>query len=108
MEVLAMGMHPRERWKLRQIEVVLRKDDPGLDMLLAGRRPRRRPALRAPLVGLMLAFLVPVAALAVGLVLYTAWLIVAGAVLCPFIPVVTWLLMRRHRVDDGASHSRKP
>jgi Flp pilus assembly protein TadB len=108
MEVLAMGLHPRERWKLHQIEVALRKDNPGLDTLLAGRRSRRRPALRAPLVGLLLAFLGPVAALVVGLVLYTTWLIAAGAALCPFIPVITWLLMRRHRVDDGASHSRKP
>jgi len=113
MEVLAMGLHLRERWKLRQIEAVLRKDDPGLDTLLAGRRPRRRPALRPQparlqLVWLLMAFLVPVAPLVAGLVLDTTWLIVAGAVLCPFIPVITWLLICRHSVDEGPSHCREP
>lgn len=113
MEVLAMGLHPRERWKLRQIEVVLRKDDPGLDTLLAGRRPLRRPALRAQparlqRVWLLIAFLVPVAPLVAGLVLDTTWLIVAGAVLCPFIPVISWLLIRRHSADEGPSHCREP
>jgi hypothetical protein len=108
-----MGLHPRERWKLRQIEVVLRKDDPGLDTLLAGRRPPRRPALRAQsarlqLVWLLTAFLVPVAPLVAGLVLHTTWLIVAGAVPCPFIPVITWLLIRRHSVDEGPSNCREP
>ena len=113
MEVLAMGLHPRERWKLRQIEVVLRKDDPGLDTLLAGRRPLRRPALRpqrASLrrVWLLMAFLVPVALLIAGLVLGTIWLIAAGAVLCPFIPVITLRLIRRHSDDEGPSHCREP
>ncbi|HTR92424.1 MAG TPA: DUF3040 domain-containing protein [Trebonia sp.] len=113
MEVLAMGLHPRERWKLRQIEVVLRKDDPGLDTLLAGRRLLRRPVLRAQsarlqLVWLLTAFLVPVAALVTGLVLGITWLIVAGAALCPFSPVIAWLLLRRHSVDEGPSHCREP
>ena len=113
MEVLAMGLHPRERWKLRQIEVVLRKDDPALDTLLAGRRSLRRPALRArqvrrQLLFLLVAFLLPVASLVAGLVLDTTWLIVAGAVLCPFAPVVTGLLIRRYSVDEGPSHCREP
>jgi hypothetical protein len=118
MEVLAMGLHPRERWKLRQIEVVLRKDDPGLDTLLAGRGPLRRPAPRRPalraqparlrLVWPLTAFLVPIAPLVAGLVLHSTWLIVAGAVLCSFIPVITWLLIRRHSVDEGPSHCREP
>lgn len=113
MKVLAMGLHPRERWKLRQIEVVLRKDDPGLDRLLAGRRPLRRPAFRAQsatlqLVWLLTAFFVPLAALVAGLVLHTTWLIVAGAVLCPFSPIITRLLIRRHSVDEGPSHCREP
>ena len=113
MEVLAMGLHPRERWKLRQIEVVLRKDDPSLDTLLAGRRPLRRPALRAQpsrlqRVWLLLAFLVPAAILVAGLVLDITWLIVAGAVLCPFTPVITRLLIRRHSVDKGPGHCREP
>lgn len=104
-----MGLHPRERWKLRQIEVVLRKDDPGLDALLAGRRLLRRPVLRAQsarlqLVWLLLAFLVPVALLVAGLVLDIIWLIVAGAVLCPFAPIITGLLVRRHSVGEGPSH----
>lgn len=113
MEVLAMGLHPRERWKLRQIEVVLRKDDPGLDTLLAGRRPLRRPALRPQraglqLVWLLMAFFVPVALLIAGLVLPATWLIVAGAVLCPFIPVITLRLIRRHSDDEGPGHCREP
>jgi len=41
-------------------------------------------------------------------VLDTTWLIVAGAVLCPFIPVISWLLIRRHSVDEGPSHCREP
>jgi hypothetical protein len=111
MEVLAMKLHARERWKLRQIEEALRRDDPGLDTLLAGRRPRRRPALRAQpaglqLVWLLMAFLVPVAPLATGLVLHTTWLIVAGAVLCPFIPVITWLPIRRRFPADRRGHRR--
>ncbi|HXT88220.1 MAG TPA: DUF3040 domain-containing protein [Trebonia sp.] len=113
MEVLAMPLHPRERWKLRQIEVVLRKDDPGLDALLAGRRLLRRPVLhsrqaRLQMACLLLAFLVPVALLAAGLVLDITWLLVAGAVLCPFAPVITGLLIRRRSVDKGASHCREP
>jgi len=113
MEVLAMGLHPRERWKLRQIEVVLRKDDPGLDALLAGRRLLRRPVLRAQpaglqLIWLLLAFLVPVALLVAGLVLDITGLIVAGVVLCPFAPVITGLLIRRRSVDEGPSHCREP
>lgn len=106
MEVLAMPLHPRERWKLRQIEVVLRKDDPGLDALLAGRRLLRRPVLQ--LAWLLLAFLVPVALLVAGLVLDITWLIGAGAVLCPFAPVIAGLLIRRHSVDEGPSHCREP
>jgi len=113
MEVLAMGLHPRERWKLRQIEAVLRKDDPGLDTLLAGRRPPRRSALRAQsarlqLIWLLLAFLVPIAALIAGLVLGITWLMGVGAVLCPLSPVIAWLLLRRHSVDGGPSHCHEP
>ena len=113
MEVLAMGLHPRERWKLRQIEAVLRKDDPGLDKLLAGRRSLRRPVIgaqsaRLQLAWLLLAFLVPIAFLTIGLLLSTTWLIVAGAVLCPFSPVIAWLLLRRHSVDGGSSHCHEP
>ena len=113
MEVLAMGLHPRERWKLRQIEVVLRKDDPGLDTLLAGRRPFRRSALRAQsarlqMAWLLLSFLVPIASLVTGLVLGTTWLMVVGAVLVPFSPVIARLLLRRHSVDGGPSHCREP
>ena len=113
MEVLAMGLHPRERWKLREIEVVLRKDDPGLDALLAGRRSLRRPALRAQpatlqLIWLLMAFVVPVAALVAGLVLHITWLIVAGAVLCPLSPVIARRLIRRHSVDEGPGNCREP
>ena len=64
----------------------LRKDDPGLDTLLraGGRRrsaPRPRPAWRA-----LAAYLVLPAFLVAGLVSHATWLVVAGAVLCPFDP----------------------
>ncbi|HEV3382539.1 MAG TPA: DUF3040 domain-containing protein [Trebonia sp.] len=108
MEVQAMALHPRERWKLHQIEVILRKDDPGLERLLAGRRPLRRPGPRAQAAWLMVAFLAPVALLVSGLVLGSTWLMVAGGVPCPFLPVLICLLFRRHSVGDRPSHSRKP
>lgn len=101
-------MGPTQWWKLRQIEVVLRKDDPGLDALLAGRRPPRRPAVRAPLTWLLLAYLAPVGPIVAGLVLPINWLAVAGAVSCPFVPVISWLLISRHHVHGGPSHDRKP
>ena len=41
-----MGLHARERRKLRQLEEALRKEDPGLDTLLAGLPPPGRSALR--------------------------------------------------------------
>lgn len=141
MEVLAMGLHVRERWKLRHIEEGLRREDPGLDALLAGRSPpgkfapsgrpashappSGRPASHAPLagqaafhfhappagvlvaVGVLAAYLVPPAFLASGLLLHVTWLIVAGAVLCPLIPVTAWLLIRRHVIHGGLSHCRK-
>jgi hypothetical protein len=118
MEVLAMGLHARERWKLRHIEEALRKDDPGLDTLLAGRPPPRKPAPwrivpRASAAwvlaaGVLVACLVPPALLTAGLVLPATWLLVTGAALCPFIPLVAWLLIRRRSSRGEPSHSRKP
>ena len=117
-----MGLHVRERRKLRQIEEGLRRDDPGLDALLAGRSPPgqlapprryRLRAFRLPSSGLLtagvlLAYLVPPALLAAGLVLHATWLIVVGAVPCPLIPVIAWLLIRRHfSRNRGPSHCSK-
>jgi len=114
-----MGLHVRERRRLRQIEESLRRDDPGLDALLAGRSPTGQPtsARRVgsrPLptgvlaAGLVLAYLVPPALLAAGLDLHATWLIVVGAVPCPLIPVLAWLLFRRHVIHNrGPSHCGK-
>lgn len=114
MEVLAMGLHPRERWKLRQIEVVLRKDDPGLDTLLAGRPPPGPPARRAPAspasrvraAGMLAGYLVPPALVLAGLLLHATWLLMTGAALCPFIPVLIWLPIRRRFPAGRRSHHR--
>jgi hypothetical protein len=107
MEILAMRLHATERRKLHQIEAGLRKDDPGLDTLLAGRPPRRRAA-RAPAVWVMAPYLVPPALFVAGLLLHATWLVLGGVVLCPFIPVLTWLLIRRHLVHGVPSHRREP
>jgi len=108
MEVLAMGLHARERRKLRQIEEDLREDDPGLDTLLAGRPPSRRPAARAPAVWVLASYLVPPVLFLAGLLLHATWLVLGGVVSCPFIPVLTWLLIRRHLVHGVPSRRRKP
>lgn len=117
--MLAMGLHVRERRKLRQIEEILRRDDPGLDALLAGRAPPGqpappgRPAFRAPsagvlvVAGVLVAYVVTPALLIAGLVLGATWLMVAGAILCPLIPVIAWLLIHRHSILRGPSHCRK-
>lgn len=110
-----MGLHVRERRKLRQIEESLRRDDPGLDALLAGRSPPGQPAppgrpvFRAPSAGVLVsvAYVVTPALLIAGLVLGTTSLMVAGAILCPLIPVIAWLLIRRHSILRGPGHCRK-
>jgi DUF3040 family protein len=104
----AMRLHAREQWKLHQIEDDLRRDDPGLDTLLAGRPPPCRRAARAPAVWVMAPYLVPPALFLTGLLLHATWLVLGGVVLCPFIPVLTWLLIRRHLVHGEPSHCRKP
>jgi hypothetical protein len=109
MEVLAMRLHARERRMLRQIEECLRRDDPALDTLLAGQSSRRRQsAPRAWVVWVMTAYLVPPALLTVGLVLGAIWLVVAGSILCPFVPVLGSVLIRRRSVRRGRSHASRP
>ena len=108
MKVLAMGLHVKERRKFRQIEEDLRKDDPGLDTLLAGRPPPRRCAPRAWAVWVLAACLVPPALALAGPLPHATWLVLAGFVPCPFIPVITWLLIRRHLIHGEPSHPRKP
>jgi hypothetical protein len=111
MEVLAMRamrLHTKERRKLRQIEEDLRQDDPGLDALLSGRPSPRRRTPRAPAVWVLAAYLVPPALVVAGLLLHVTWLVLGGVVLCPFIPVITWLLIRRHLIHGGPGHRRKP
>jgi Protein of unknown function (DUF3040) len=103
-----MGLDATERVKLRRIEEGLRADDPGLDALLAGGPPRRMPALRPPAAGVLAGYLVPPALVLAGLVLHVAWLVVAGVVVCPFVPVVARLVIRRHFVRGWTRRSRQP
>jgi DUF3040 family protein len=104
----AMRLHATERLKLRRIEEGLRADDPGLDALLAGRPPLRRRAPRARAVWVLAVYLVPPALVVAGLVLHATQLVLGGVVLCPFIPVLTWLLIRRHLVHGVPGHRRGP
>src|SRR5690348_8292680 len=99
MEVLAMGLPARERRKLRRIEEGLRRDDPGLDALLAG---RRRPAL-APAAWVLAAYLVPAVLVGAGVFGHVTWLVVAGVGVgvCPLVPVMAWLLIRRRLGGGG-------
>ena len=109
MEVLAtraMRLHAEKRRKLHQIEEDPRKDDPSLDTLLAGRPPPRRQAPRAPAAWVLAAYLVPPALALAGLLLHATWLVPGGVVLCPFIPVITWLLIR-HLIHKEPSHGRE-
>ena len=108
MEILAMMLRATERQKLHQIEAGLRKDDPGLDTLLVGPPPPRRRAARAPAVWVMAPYLVPPALFVAGLLLHATWLVLGGAVVCPFIPVLTRLLIRRHLIHRVPSHRRGP
>jgi len=103
-----MRLHARERWKLHQIEDDLRKDDPSLDTLLAGRAPPRRRAARALAVWVMVPYLVPPTLFLTGLLLHATWLVLGGVVLCPLIPVIIWLMIRRRIIHGGSSHCRKP
>ena len=103
-----MGLHATERLKLYQIEKGLRADDPGLDARLAGGLPRRGPALRPPAAAVLAGYLVPPALVVAGLVLHVTWLVVAGIVVCPFVPVIAWLVVRRHFVRGWTRRSREP
>jgi hypothetical protein len=97
-----MGLHGTERLRLYRIEEVLRADDPGLDALLAAGPPRCGPALRPPAHGVLVGYLVPPALCVAGLVLHVTWMVVAGVAVCPFVPVIAWLVIRspfRPRVD---------
>jgi hypothetical protein len=88
-----------EEWlrrELRQIEEWLRRHYPDLDALLTGQRSGRRLASRAWVVAGMLAgYLVPPALLVAGLVVHVHGMAVAGGLLCPLIPVMVWLTIRR-------------
>jgi hypothetical protein len=103
-----MGLDSTERLKLRRIKEGLRADDPGLDALLAGGPPRRWPARRRPAAGVLAGYLVPPALVLAGLVLRVAWLVVAGVAVCPFVPVIAWLGIRRHVVRGWTRRSREP
>jgi hypothetical protein len=103
-----MGLHATERSKLRRIEEGLRADDPGLDALLAGGPPQREPALRPVAAGVLAGYLVPPALVVAGLLLHVTWLVLAGVAVCPFVPVIAWLVIRRHFVRGWTRRSREP
>ncbi len=97
-----MGLHARERRKLHQIEEGLRKDDPALDVLLAGRpSPRWLVPGSWRFWALLTGYLVPPALVSAGLLLHAATLVLAGAALFPLAPVITWLLIRRSSHPQG-------
>ena len=108
LEVLAMGLDATERLKLRRIEDALRADDPGLDALLADRPPHRGPALRPLATGVLAGYLVPPALVLAGLLLHVTWLVVAGIAVCPFVPVIAWLVIRRPFVRAWTRTTREP
>ena len=103
-----MGLDATERLKLHRIEDGLRADDPGLDALLADRPPHRGPAFHPLAAGVLAGYLVPPALVLAGLVLHVTWLVVAGVALCPFVPVIAWLVIRRHFVRGWTRRSREP
>ena len=111
MEVLAtgaMGLDARKRLQLRRIEEGLRADDPGLDTLLADGPPQRGPALRPPAAGVLAVYLVPAVLVLAGLALHATRLVLGGVVACPFVPVLSWLLIRRRLVRGVPGHRRGP
>ena len=103
-----MGLDATERLKLRRIEEGLRADDPGLDALLAGGPPRRGRARRPPAARVLAGYIVSPALVLAGLVLHVTWLVVAGVAVCPFAPVIAWLVIRRHFVRGWTRRSREP
>src|SRR5262250_2065889 len=102
-----MGLAARERRRLRRIEEGLRRDDPGLDALLAGGpRPRRRvPGAWAAWV--LAGYLVPAVLVGVGVVGHVSRLVVAGAGVCPLGPVMGWLVIRRQLAGGGVPGRRR-
>jgi len=103
-----MELDATERLKLRRIEESLRADAPDLDALLAGGPPRRGPALRPPAARVLAGYAVAPAVVLAGLVLHVTWLVVAGVAACPFVPVIAWLVIRRHVVREWTRHRREP
>src|SRR5262249_43300570 len=103
-----MGLHATERLKLCRIEEDLRSDDPGLDARLAGRPPRREPALIPAAAGGLVGYLVPLAFVLAGLVLHVARPVVAGMAGRPFVPVIAWPVIRHHFVRRWTRRSREP
>ena len=67
----------------------LRKEDPGLDTLLAGRPPPGRSALRHKTAVLWAIYLVPPVLIALGLVLHVMALVVAGVEALPEVSTTT-------------------
>jgi hypothetical protein len=102
-----MGLAARERRKLRRIEEGLRRDDPGLDGLLAGRPPPRRRAVLAPAAWVLAAYLVPAVLAGAGVFGHVSWLVVAGVGVCPLVPVMAWLVIRRHLAGGGVPGRRR-
>src|SRR5262249_41922379 len=84
----------RQTRKLRQIEDDLRRDDPGLDTLLAGWAPSGRRGSRGWAVWVLAVYLVPAVLVLAGLLVPVSWLVLGGVAACPFVPVLAWLLIR--------------
>ena len=102
-----MGLAARERRKLRRIEEGLRRDDPGLDTLLAGGPRSRRRVPGAWAVWVLAGYLVPAVLVGAGVFGHVTWLVVAGVGVCPLVPVMAWLVIRRHLAGGGVPGRRR-
>ena len=103
-----MGLDATERLKLRRIEEGLRADDPGLDALLADRPPVNGGQARGVAAGVLAGYLVPPALVLAGLLLHVTWLVAAGVAVCPLVPVIAWLVIRRPFVRAWTRRTREP
>jgi hypothetical protein len=58
--------------------------------------------------GVLVVYLVPAVLVLAGLVPHATRLVLGGVVACPFVPVLSWLLIRRRLVRGVPGHRRGP
>jgi hypothetical protein len=52
-------------------------------------------------------YLVPAVLVGAGVVGHVSWLVVAGVGVCPLVPVMAWLVIRRHLAGGGVPGRRR-